>query len=94
MLHQLIPTMPKHRLLPLVEKFAELLEGQPLFADMFGALTAVRSKIKQTQLFGGSVVRRCVGFQRKRRRERQFLATTQVDDGERRPGPLRAQHDR
>jgi hypothetical protein len=38
MLHQLIPTMPKHRLLPLVEKFAELLEGQPLFADMFGAL--------------------------------------------------------
>jgi hypothetical protein len=38
MLYQLIPTMPEHRLLPLVEKFAELLKAQPVFADMFGAI--------------------------------------------------------
>jgi hypothetical protein len=38
MLYQLIPTMPEHRLLPLVEKFAELLKAQPLFAEMFGAI--------------------------------------------------------
>ena len=38
MLYQLIPTMPEHRLLPLVEKFAELLKAQPVFAGMFGAI--------------------------------------------------------
>ena len=38
MLYQLIPTMPEHRLLPLVEKFAELLKAQPVFADMFSAI--------------------------------------------------------
>ena len=38
MLYQLIPTMPEHRLLPLVEKFAELLNAQPVFARMFGAI--------------------------------------------------------
>ena len=38
MLYQLIPTMPEHRLLPLVEKFAELLKAQPVFTGMFGAI--------------------------------------------------------
>jgi hypothetical protein len=38
MLFQLIPTMPEHRLLPLVEKFAELLKAQPVFVEMFGAI--------------------------------------------------------
>jgi hypothetical protein len=38
MLYELIPTMPEHRLVPLVEKFAELLEAQPILADMFAAL--------------------------------------------------------
>jgi hypothetical protein len=38
MLFQLIPTMPEHRLLPLVEKFAEFLNAQPLFVEMFGAI--------------------------------------------------------
>jgi hypothetical protein len=38
MLYQLIPTMPEHRLLPLVEKFAEMLAAHPLFAEMFGAI--------------------------------------------------------
>jgi Transposase DDE domain len=38
MLYQLIPTMPEHRLLPLVETFAELLKAQPVFAGMFGAI--------------------------------------------------------
>jgi hypothetical protein len=38
MLFQLIPTMPEHRLLPLVEKFAEFLKAQSLFAEMFGAI--------------------------------------------------------
>jgi hypothetical protein len=30
--------MPEHRLLPLVAKFAELLETQPVFVEMFGAV--------------------------------------------------------
>jgi len=38
MLFQLIPTMPEHRLLPLVKKFNELLKAQPVFAGMFGAI--------------------------------------------------------
>ena len=38
MLFRLIPTMPEHRLLPLVEKFAELLNAQPVFVEMFGAI--------------------------------------------------------
>ncbi len=38
MLYELTPTMPEHRLVPLVEKFAELLEAQPILADMFAAL--------------------------------------------------------
>jgi hypothetical protein len=28
----------KHRLLPLIEKFAEMLNAQPVFAEMFGAI--------------------------------------------------------
>ena len=38
MLFQLIPTMPEHRLLPLVQKFTELLKAQPVFTEMFGAI--------------------------------------------------------
>ncbi len=38
MLYELTPTMPEHRLVPLVEKFAELLEAQPILGDMFAAL--------------------------------------------------------
>jgi len=38
MLYQLIPTMPEHRLLPLVEKFAEMLAAHPVFVEMFGAI--------------------------------------------------------
>lgn len=38
MLYQLIPTMPEHRLLPLLEKFAELLKAQPVFTEVFGAI--------------------------------------------------------
>ena len=38
MLYQLIPTMPEHRLLPLVEKFSEMLKAQPVFAGIFGAI--------------------------------------------------------
>jgi hypothetical protein len=38
MLFQLTPTMPEHRLLPLVEKFAEFLNAQTVFVEMFGAI--------------------------------------------------------
>jgi Transposase DDE domain len=38
MLYQLIPNMPQHRLLPLVETFAELLKAQPVSDSMFGAM--------------------------------------------------------
>jgi hypothetical protein len=38
MLFQLIPTMPEHQLLPLVEKFAEALNAQTVFVEMFGAI--------------------------------------------------------
>src|ERR1035437_9165479 len=38
MLYELIPTMPEHRLWPLIEKFAEMLAAQPVFAQMFGAI--------------------------------------------------------
>jgi hypothetical protein len=38
MLFQHIPTMPEHRLLPLVEKFAEFLNAQTVFVEMFGAI--------------------------------------------------------
>ena len=38
MLYELIPTMPEHRLRPLIEKFAEMLAAQPVFAQMFGAI--------------------------------------------------------
>jgi hypothetical protein len=36
MLYELIPTMPECRLLPLVERFAEMLAELPVFADTFG----------------------------------------------------------
>ena len=38
MLYELIPTMPEVRLLPLVERFAEMLAEIPVFADTFGAV--------------------------------------------------------
>jgi Transposase DDE domain len=38
MLYDLIPTMPEHRLIPLVERFAAMLAELPVFADTFGAL--------------------------------------------------------
>jgi hypothetical protein len=31
--------MPEHRLLPLVERFSEMLLSQPVFAEMFGAVS-------------------------------------------------------
>jgi len=37
MLYELIPTMPKHRLLPLVERFAAMLPELPVFADTFSS---------------------------------------------------------
>ena len=36
MLYELIPTMPDFRLLPLIERFAEMLAEHPVFADTFG----------------------------------------------------------
>ena len=38
MLYDLIPTMPEHRLRPLVERFAAMLAEVKLFADTFGAV--------------------------------------------------------
>jgi hypothetical protein len=38
MLFQLIPTMPEHRLLPLIEKFAGLLNAHTVFVKLFGAI--------------------------------------------------------
>jgi Transposase DDE domain len=38
MLYQLIPNMPEHRLQPLIQRFAEMLAEQPVFAELFGAL--------------------------------------------------------
>ncbi len=38
MLYELIPTMPDHRLRPLVEQFAQMLAAQPVFSGMFGAV--------------------------------------------------------
>ena len=38
MLYELIPTMPEHRLQPLVEQFAHMLVAQPVFSEMFGAI--------------------------------------------------------
>ncbi len=38
MLYELIPTMPEHRLRPLVDQFAHMLAAQPVFRKMFGAV--------------------------------------------------------
>jgi hypothetical protein len=38
MLYELIPTMPEHRLKPLVEGFASRLAEQPVFAKALGAI--------------------------------------------------------
>ncbi len=35
MLHELIPTMPEHRLQPLIEEFALKLAAQPVLNEMF-----------------------------------------------------------
>jgi len=37
MLYELIPTMLEPRLLPLVQKFADMLAELPVFAETFGA---------------------------------------------------------
>ena len=36
MLYDLIPTMPETRLRPLTQRFAQMLQNQPLFEDLFG----------------------------------------------------------
>lgn len=38
MLYELIPTMPEHKLLPLIARFAALLQQQPVFTEMFGPI--------------------------------------------------------
>ncbi len=38
MLYELIPTMPEHRLQPLIEGFATMLAEQPVFSKAFGAI--------------------------------------------------------
>jgi hypothetical protein len=38
MLYDLIPTMPESRLRPLMETFTAMLEAQPLFRKVFGAI--------------------------------------------------------
>jgi len=38
MLYELIPTMPEHRLRPLLEQFTQMLAAQPVFNEMFGAI--------------------------------------------------------
>jgi Transposase DDE domain len=38
MLYELIPTMPEHRLLPLLTRFSSLLQQQPVFTEMFGPI--------------------------------------------------------
>ena len=36
MLYDLIPTMPETRLRPLMQRFSQMLQDQPVFADVFG----------------------------------------------------------
>ena len=38
MLYELIPNMPEHRLLPLMQRFAAMLAELPVFADTFGVV--------------------------------------------------------
>jgi len=38
MLYELLPTMPEHRLRPLVDQFVQMLAAQPIFREMFGAV--------------------------------------------------------
>jgi len=38
LLYELIPTMPEHRLLPLVERFTAMIAELPVFADTFGPI--------------------------------------------------------
>jgi hypothetical protein len=38
MLYDLIPTMPEIRLRPLMQRFSQMLQDQPLFADVFGSV--------------------------------------------------------
>jgi hypothetical protein len=38
MLYDLIPNMPESRLRPLMETFTAMLEAQPLFRKVFGAI--------------------------------------------------------
>lgn len=38
MLYDLMRNMPEHQLLPLIERFAEMLAAQPVFIEMFGTI--------------------------------------------------------
>jgi hypothetical protein len=38
MYYQAIPNMPEHRLLPLMERFAQLVRDQPIFRETFGLI--------------------------------------------------------
>ena len=38
MLYDLMPMMPEHRLIPLIERFAAMLAEVPVFADTFGSI--------------------------------------------------------
>jgi hypothetical protein len=38
MLYDLIPTMPETRLRSLMQRFSQMLQQQPLFADVFGPI--------------------------------------------------------
>lgn len=38
MLYELIPTMPEHRLLPLLERFAQFLDEEKSFTGLFGVV--------------------------------------------------------
>ena len=38
MLYELMPNMPEHRLLPLVERFAAMIAEPPVFANTFGPI--------------------------------------------------------
>lgn len=38
MLYELMPTMPEPRLLPLLQKFADMLAELPVFAETFGVV--------------------------------------------------------
>jgi len=46
MLYDPIPTMPETRLRPLMRRFFLMLQEQPLFADVFGAVWKMRGVVR------------------------------------------------